>query len=170
MRALSASLGNTVVLERSRVVWGHLSGGCSSMGDAHPWGNAVPRNCRCCQPTSRQLHMAPGVSKHQPHFRAHTHPWCARKCHQRKEREGGGREPPWHLQSEPSAVPAVRTNPAPSSLNGWILNTLLGLQKGRVKVSVFQVPAPSSCPFHSQGTWVWLQQPHSQVSLVLLEE
>lgn len=42
----------------------------------------------------------------------------------------------------------VSPNLAPSPLNGWVLNTLLGWGKGRENVSFFQILAPSFCPLH----------------------
>lgn len=63
---------------RGALPWGGCSpvGGMLSRGETLTCGrDAHLENHQCCQPMSQQGHVAPSISKHQPHFRSHTHPW-----------------------------------------------------------------------------------------------
>lgn len=74
-------------------------GGCSGTGEGCPKELPV-----LWQPTGRQLHVAAAVSKHQPLFRAHTHPRCAGSA--TRGRKGKGRR--WVGVApirDPSALP-----------------------------------------------------------------
>lgn len=149
--------GATMVPERSSdCMCLPMGEGCSPVegGDAHQW------NHQRCQPVSQQRHVAPGMSKHQPHFRAHTHPW-----HQEstlvsttggmKGKGGGDESRPQHLPSEPSAVSPERAKPCPLSLVHMDFKHLTGTGKKEDKSFILSsFPVPPSCPFLPSGAWV----------------
>jgi len=134
--------GATPVLEGSSSCMCLLARGCS------------PGNHWLCQPASQQRHVAPGMSKHQPHFRAHTHPWHRMSALVSatggvKEKRGD-KSRPRHLPSEPSAASPEGANPCPLSLVHTDFKHLTGTRKRKKKVSFFPVSqSPRLVPSYS---------------------
>lgn len=109
-------------------------------------GDAHLGNCQCCQPVSQQRHVAPGMSKHQPYFRAHTHPWHLESVLVSTTRgmkgKGGDKSHPLRLPSEPSAVSAEGANPCLLSFVHMDFKYLTRTEKRKTKVFILTFPTP----------------------------
>lgn len=149
--------GATLALERSNGCMCLLVEGMLTRGEMLTHGgDAHLGNCQCCQPASQQRHVAPGMSKHQPHFRAHTHPWHLESVLVSTtggmKGKGGDKSHPWCLPSEPSAVSAEGANPCLLSFVHMDFKYLTGTGKRKTKVFVLShFPVPPSCPFLRPG-------------------